>query len=54
LVSLTVHDDGVGFNPEEITSGSGLDNICTRVSAYNGKMIIHSSPDNGTEISIEI
>lgn len=54
LVSLTVHDDGVGFDPEQVTAGSGLDNIRTRVSAYNGKMTIHSSPGNGTEVSIEI
>ncbi|MDR2914684.1 MAG: sensor histidine kinase [Tannerella sp.] len=54
LVSLTVQDNGIGFNPEKVTSGSGLDNIHTRVSAYNGKMTIHSAPDKGTEISIEI
>lgn len=54
LASLTVHDNGKGFDPEEITSGSGLDNIRTRVSAYNGKMKIHSLPGNGSEISIEI
>lgn len=54
LISLTVHDDGIGFDLEKISSGSGLDNIRTRVSAYNGKMNIHSVPGNGTEISIEI
>lgn len=54
LVSLTVQDDGIGFNPDQVTSGSGLDNIRTRVSAYNGKMSIHSSSEKGSEINIEI
>lgn len=54
LVSLTVHDNGIGFDPEKVTPGSGLDNIRTRVSAYNGKMMIYSSPGNGTEASVEI
>lgn len=54
LVSLTVQDDGTGFNPDHVASGSGLENIRTRVSAYNGNMTIHSSPEGGSEIIIEI
>lgn len=54
LVALTVHDNGVGFNPETVAQGSGLENIRTRVDAYNGKMNIYSSPGKGTEVSIEI
>lgn len=54
VVALTVQDDGRGFDPEAATSGAGLKNIRTRVSAYNGRMTIHSSPDEGTEISVEI
>ena len=53
LVSLSVQDDGKGFNTNEATSGTGLNNIQAHVSAYNGKMTIYSSPGNGTEISIE-
>ncbi|MDR2920713.1 MAG: sensor histidine kinase [Tannerella sp.] len=54
LVSLTVQDNGVGFDPEQVISGSGLDNIRARISVYNGKMIIYSTPGKGTEISIDI
>ncbi len=54
LVSLTVQDNGIGFDPVKIAAGSGLENIRTRVSAYTGKMIIQTAPGKGTEISIEI
>ncbi len=54
LVSLTVQDNGAGFDPNKLTDGSGLDNIRMRVSAYNGKLHIHSSPGKGTEVNIEI
>ncbi len=54
LVSLTVQDNGIGFDPEKIAPGAGLENIRTRVSAYNGKMNIRTAPGKGTEITIEI
>ena len=54
LVSLTVHDNGIGFEPETVTYGSGLNNIKTRIASYNGKMNIYSSQGKGKEINIEI
>lgn len=54
LISLTVQDNGKGFDPKTVTYGVGLENIKTRVSAYNGKINIYSAPGSGTEINIEI
>lgn len=54
VISLTVHDNGIGFDPEKVSSGTGLENLRTRVSAYNGKFTVISSPSKGSEISIEI
>jgi Signal transduction histidine kinase len=54
LVSLTVKDNGKGFDQKKLISGTGLENIRTHVSVYNGKMDIYSSSDNGTEVCIEI
>lgn len=53
LISLSVYDNGIGFDPQSVTTGSGLDNIRTRIATFNGKMYISSS-ENGTEITIEI
>lgn len=54
IISLTVQDNGCGFDPQNIVLGAGLENIKTRVSAYNGIMNLYSSSGNGTEVSIEI
>ena len=52
-ISVTVHDDGGGFDPETATIGTGLGNIATAVIACNGKIGIYSS-SKGTEINIDI
>ena len=54
LISLSVYDNGIGFDPASVTTGSGLDNIRTRIATFNGKMHLKSSPEHGTEIIIEI
>lgn len=54
LVSLTVQDDGVGFDPQTVVYGSGFTNMRNRISAYNGKINVYSSPSKGTEVTIEI
>ncbi|MBN2650124.1 MAG: hypothetical protein JXR50_10340, partial [Prolixibacteraceae bacterium] len=52
-LSLTVQDNGIGFDPKMQTVGMGLKNIRDRVSTFNGKMNIYSEPGKGTEINIE-
>ncbi|MDR2953971.1 MAG: sensor histidine kinase [Prevotella sp.] len=54
LISLTVQDNGTGFDPETVKAGAGLNNIRKRISVYKGKLNIDSSPEKGTEITIEI
>jgi signal transduction histidine kinase len=54
VVALNVQDNGKGFEPGKTSSGSGLENIRTRVSAHNGKMYIRSAQGKGTEVNIEI
>ncbi|MDR1557666.1 MAG: hypothetical protein LBS88_11680 [Tannerellaceae bacterium] len=54
VISITVNDDGCGFDPEKAIIGSGLGNICACVVAYNGQMSIFTSEGQGTEITIDI
>ncbi|HQN93968.1 MAG TPA: tetratricopeptide repeat protein [Prolixibacteraceae bacterium] len=52
-LSITVQDNGKGFNPKIQTSGMGLKSISDRVSTFNGEMNIYAEPEKGTEINIE-
>jgi signal transduction histidine kinase len=54
MVSLTVHDDGCGFDREVVGQGNGLKNISDRVAAFNGRIEIATSPGAGTETNIEL
>jgi signal transduction histidine kinase len=53
-VSLTVQDDGCGFDETQPAQGTGLKNIGDRVTAFNGKMDVTASPGNGSETIIEL
>jgi len=55
LISLSVQDDGIGFDPSKVKKGSGLENIQARAAMFNGTVNIFSSPEKGgTEINVEI
>ena len=53
-ISLTVQDDGTGFDPENAGGGIGLNNLRNRISVFGGRMEIYSSAENGTEVFVEI
>lgn len=57
ILHLRVAENGIGFNPEEIRSkkaGMGLNSIYKRIEMINGKLILNSTPGEGTSISIEV
>ncbi len=59
-IIILVKDDGVGFSKEEVVSrevekrGMGLFIIEERVKAINGDFRIHSEPELGTEVHLEV
>ncbi len=53
LISLTVQDDGKGFDPESVTDGHGLQNAKSRIASLNGNMNVLSAAGQGTEIIVE-
>jgi signal transduction histidine kinase len=50
-LTISVEDDGVGFDPQSRRSGMGLQGICERFEMLNGSIEIDSSPGRGTRIS---
>lgn len=53
LLSLTIEDDGVGFDKSEVVYGLGLKNIQNRVQLINGTVDITSTKGEGTTINVE-
>jgi two-component system NarL family sensor kinase len=54
-VELTVTDDGCGFDPTAIPAGHyGLIGINERVNLLQGKVVVISSPGEGTQLEVTI
>lgn len=53
-ISISVIDDGIGFDTSKITDGIGMKNIKQRIATIKGKIIIESSQGKGTKVFIEI
>lgn len=54
VLRLSITDDGIGFEPKKQLQTSGLTNIRERVVSINGKLVIQSTPNKGTSISVTI
>jgi two-component system, NarL family, sensor kinase len=55
-LSITVEDNGKGFDIEELknSKGSGWANIRSRVDYLKGKLDLNSEPGKGTSVNIEL
>lgn len=49
---ITVQDNGVGFNPQENTTGFGLRGIQERAEAEGGQMQLTTAPDQGCTVQV--
>jgi signal transduction histidine kinase len=49
-VTVTVEDDGIGFDPDGDTAGFGITGMRERISLAKGEMSIVSEPGQGTSI----
>lgn len=54
VMRLEVEDDGQGFDPTRVPTGSGLANIADRADALGGRVEIRSAQGDGTTIVIEL
>lgn len=52
-LTLTIEDDGIGFDKSKIVYGLGLKNIENRARLLNGTVAIISSEGDGTTINVE-
>lgn len=59
LLSITIDDDGDGFDPDELAEeanggGHGLTNMEDRIHDINGRIFLRSDPESGTRITINV
>ncbi|RED97465.1 PAS domain S-box protein [Marinoscillum furvescens] len=54
LVEVTTEDNGVGFDPEAVSKGIGLNNISRRVKIFEGELEIETAPNKGCKMTIKI
>ena len=53
-IRLKIEDNGKGMEKDKTIKGIGLRNINSRLSVFNGKMNINTSPGKGFALEIEI
>ncbi|CCG99738.1 histidine kinase [Fibrella aestuarina BUZ 2] len=56
-IQFTIEDDGLGFKTQRLTKephGQGVHNMHERIKLLNGTFVIHSTPGEGTKISVNI
>ena len=49
---LSIQDDGIGFNKEQVQLGNGLYNMQQRMDEINATIAINSKPGEGTQIVV--
>jgi PAS domain S-box-containing protein len=53
---VIIEDDGIGFDPESVSTGEhlGLFGVRERAEMIDGKLVIESTPGKGTTIMVEV
>ena len=54
LFLFTVHDDGRGFEQDEVHRGLGLSSMQDRLQMLGGSLHVRSSPGGGTTLTMEV
>jgi len=52
FLTLTISDNGVGFDTQKKQSGIGIDNIKSRAASYNGVADFVSQPGKGCVLNV--
>jgi signal transduction histidine kinase len=53
-ITISIEDDGVGFNLRNVDNKHGIDSIKDRLSSISGSFILESKPKQGTTVFISI
>ncbi len=53
-LTITIEDDGSGFDRDKVQEGVGLKSLASRVQTMNGHYSLESEPGRGTSVHIEL
>ena len=53
-ISISIQDDGIGFNQEEVSLGNGLKNMEQRAKEIGATFVLQSTKDAGTLILVKL
>lgn len=53
-LTISIQDNGLGFNPDDHKSGNGIRNMKNRITTICGQLRIESESQKGTKISISV
>jgi signal transduction histidine kinase len=53
-VTLSITDDGRGFDPATVAGGFGLRGLRDRISEVRGALDVRSAPDGGTTVEVSV
>lgn len=53
-VTMTIRDDGHGFDTQATAYGMGLKSMQERLAGVNGRLTIHSTPGQGTQLTATV
>jgi signal transduction histidine kinase len=52
--TVTVDDDGPGFDPAAVAGSRGVQNMHDRISAIGGDLAIGTAPGGGTRVEVDL
>lgn len=53
-ICMSIKDDGIGFDLQQVRKGLGLTNIANRAALFNGAARIDAAPGNGCQITVTL
>jgi|GEM_PF-4529393 len=54
LLSITIEDDGIGYNPDSVIPGQGLRSMQNRVNQIGGHLTVNTSSGKGTQLILDV
>jgi signal transduction histidine kinase len=52
MLEIQIKDNGIGFDPDQVKKGNGLENMRKRAEEMGAMFVIEFCPNQGTQMSL--